>query len=186
MKVITGLGNPGGQYAQSRHNIGFVLADILADRLKLDFQAKFQGLLAEGRWQGERIFFFKPMTYMNVSGRALRELLRFYKIPSEQVLVVHDDLDLPVGRIRLRQRGSAGGHNGVRSVIGELGTEEFWRLKIGIDRPPAGWETVRYVLAPFRPEEDALLDESLGRAEAAAKLWLDGETTKAMNLYNRV
>lgn len=185
MKVITGLGNPGGEYAQSRHNIGFVLADILADGLNLDFRSRFQGLLAEGLWQGEKVLLFKPMTYMNLSGRAVRELLRFYKVPSESVLVVHDDLDLPAGRIRLRSSGGSGGHNGIRSIIEEIGSEDFWRLRIGIGRPPEGWETARYVLAPFFREEECVIDQALTRAEAALKLWLNGEAAKAMNIYNR-
>ncbi|MDR3270713.1 MAG: aminoacyl-tRNA hydrolase [Peptococcaceae bacterium] len=186
MKVIAGLGNPGGQYAQTRHNIGFMLVDLLAEELNLTFHNKFQGLLAEGRWQEERFFLLKPLSYMNLSGRAVRELVRFYKLPATQILIVHDDLDLPVGTIRLRQRGSAGGHNGIRSVIGELGTEDFWRLKIGISRPPAGWETIRYVLAAFAgSEENDRIDDALQNAVATVKLWLEDEAAKAMNVYHR-
>ncbi|MHB1652472.1 MAG: aminoacyl-tRNA hydrolase [Desulfitobacteriaceae bacterium] len=185
MKVIAGLGNPGVEYAETRHNAGFVLVDNLAEEGQLDFRSKFQGLLVEGQWNGERVFLFKPQTYMNLSGRALRDLVAFYKILAEDILVVHDDMDLPLGKIRLRNRGSAGGHNGIRSIITELGTEEFWRLKLGIGRPPADWAAPDYVLGRFRPEEILSFEEALTKAEKAVQLWLTGQSSKAMNVYNR-
>lgn len=185
MKVITGLGNPGIEYAETRHNVGFVLIDNLAEKLGLDFKPKFQGMLAEGQQNGEKIFLFKPQTYMNLSGRAIRELVHFYKIPNPNALIVYDDMDLPLGKMRLRDKGSAGGHKGIRSIIMEWGTEEFWRLKIGIGRPPAGWEAPNFVLGRFAPQEIPVFEEALEKAEKAALLWLSGESTKAMNLYNR-
>jgi len=185
MRVVAGLGNPGIEYRETRHNVGFVLVDMLAQEWKLDFKPKYQGLFAETVWEEERVFLLKPQTYMNLSGRAVKELLGFYKVPMANFLVIHDDMDLPVGRIRLRQRGSSGGHNGIRSVIAETGTEEFWRLKVGIGRPPAAWDPARFVLAPFGADEIKSLEEALGRAVAAVKLWLRGESSTAMNLYNR-
>lgn len=185
MKLIAGFGNPGGQYAETRHNVGFLLLDTWADELKLDFRQKYQGLVAETQWAGERVFLLKPQTFMNLSGRSVRELVQFYKILPEDILIIHDDMDLPLGRIRLRQSGSAGGHNGIKSTIAEIGTEEFWRLKIGVGRPPSGWDSARYVLAPFGSEEVKTLDEVLGRGLEVLKLWAQGESNKAMNRYNR-
>lgn len=185
MKVVAGLGNPGIEYAETRHNIGFVLADILAEAWSLSFRPKHQGLLAEGLWHGERVLLFKPQTYMNLSGRAVRELMSFYKIPTEELLVIHDDLDLELGKIRLRSKGSAGGHNGIRSLLAELGTELFWRLKIGIGRPPQGWETANFVLGRFRDEEIGLIEDALVKAEKLVQFWLSGESEKGMNLYHR-
>lgn len=185
MKLIAGLGNPGGQYAETRHNVGFLLLDTWAEALKCDFRPKFQGLTAEMQEAGEKVFLLKPLTFMNLSGRAIRELAQFYKIPAEDILVVHDDMDLPLGRIRLRQSGSSGGHNGIKSTIAEIGTEQFWRLKIGIGRPPAGWDPARYVLASFGKEEITPLEDVLSRSREVLRLWIQGESQKAMNQYNR-
>lgn len=185
MKLIAGLGNPGGQYAETRHNVGFLLLDTWAEELKLDFRPKFQGLISETQRFGEKVFLLKPQTFMNLSGHSIREIAQFYKIPSQDILVVHDDMDLPLGRIRLRQSGSAGGHNGIKSTIAEIGTEEFWRLRIGIGRPPAGWNPADYVLGSFNKEELSTLEEVLDRGQKVMDLWVQGESNKAMNTYNR-
>ncbi|MBP1759461.1 MAG: peptidyl-tRNA hydrolase [Firmicutes bacterium] len=185
MKVIVGLGNPGSQYAETRHNIGFLLVDLLAEVHKLQFRAKFQGLLAEGFIEGEKLLLLKPQTFMNLSGRSVSELVHFYKVVQEDLLIAQDDMDLPLGKIRLRDQGGAGGHNGIKSIQAELGTEKFWRLKLGVGRPPKDWDPARYVLAPFVEEELGSLDEVLGRAEKATYLWIKGETERAMNLYHR-
>jgi peptidyl-tRNA hydrolase, PTH1 family len=185
MKLIAGLGNPGGQYAETRHNVGFLLLDILAEDMKLDFRPKFQGLVAETQISGEKIYLLKPQTFMNLSGRSVRELAQFYKIKPEDILVAFDDMDLSLGRLRMRNSGSAGGHNGIKSIIAELGTENFWRLKIGIGRPPAGWDSARYVLASFMKEELPTLEETLERGIQAVNLWAQGEGVKAMNQFNR-
>jgi PTH1 family peptidyl-tRNA hydrolase len=185
MKAVIGLGNPGPQYAVSRHNAGFLAIDRLAEDLGLVFKPRYQGLTAEAQIAGEKVFFLKPQTFMNLSGRSVRELAAFYKLAPEDILVLHDDLDLPLGKIRLRQRGGAGGHNGLRSLMAELGTENFWRLKIGVSRPPEQWDTADYVLAPFSNTELTVLNEVLERVQKAVMLWLGGEHVKAMNLYNR-
>ena len=185
IKVIAGLGNPGREYAETRHNIGFLVVDGLAEACGVDFRAKFQGLLAEAQVSGQRCLLFKPQTYMNLSGRAVRELAGFFKIRSSAILVVHDDMDLSFGKMRFREKGSSGGHNGIRSLIGELGTEEFWRLKIGVGRPPAGWDPARYVLAPFQAEEIPALEDMLEQADKGIRLWLEGKGIQAMNTYNR-
>jgi len=185
MKLIAGLGNPGLQYAETRHNAGFLVVDCLAEELKLDFRPKFQGLVAETTLEGEKVYLLKPQTFMNLSGRSIRELAQFYKLTPEDIMVVYDDMDLPLGRMRLRSSGSAGGHNGIKSTIAELGTENFWRLKIGIGRPPEGWDPARYVLSSFTKEEIPVLEEIIEKGMKALTLWLKGEGNKAMNLYNR-
>lgn len=185
MKVIVGLGNPGPQYLETRHNIGFLFVDLLAEQYQLQFRTKFQGLWAEGNVDGERVLFLKPQTFMNLSGRSVSELCRFYKVQGEDLLVVHDDMDLTLGKIRLRNQGSAGGHNGIKSILSELGTEKFWRLKLGIGRPPKEWDPARFVLSSFEESELIPLDELLGRAVKATHLWIKGETDRAMNLYHR-
>jgi PTH1 family peptidyl-tRNA hydrolase len=185
MKVIVGLGNPGVQYSETRHNAGFLLVDLLAEIFQFQFHAKFQGLLAEGTAESNRIFLLKPQTFMNLSGRSARELINFYKIPGQDLLIVYDDMDLPLGKIRFRDQGSAGGHNGIKSIVSELGTEKFWRLKLGVGRPPKEWDPARYVLSPFTPEELERVEDMLGRAEQAVRLWIKGETVRAMNLFNR-
>lgn len=185
MKVIVGLGNPGPQYAETHHNIGFLLVDLLAEAYKLQFRAKFQGLWTEGNVEGERILLLKPQTFMNLSGRSVRELANFYKIPGCDLLIVHDDMDLSFGKIRLRNQGSAGGHNGIKSILAELGTDKFWRLKLGVGRPPKEYDPASYVLSSFADDETTQLEEMLGRAEKATNLWIKGETDRAMNLYHR-
>ena len=185
MKVIVGLGNPGPQYAETRHNIGFLLIDLLAEVHNLQFRAKFQGLWTEGNVEGERLLLLKPQTFMNLSGRSVSQLTNFYKILGEDLLIVQDDMDMPLGKIRLRDQGSAGGHNGIKSILAEFGSEKFWRLKLGVGRPPKGWDPARYVLSPFAEDEFTQLDEVLGRAEKATNLWIKGETGRAMNLYHR-
>ncbi len=185
MKVIVGLGNPGPQYAETRHNIGFLFVDGLAEALGLQFRTKFQGLWTEGSVQGERLFLLKPQTFMNLSGRSVKELVHFYKVAAEEVLIVHDDMDLPMGKLRLRNQGSAGGHNGIRSILSELGVETFWRLKLGVGRPPKEWDPARYVLSPFGESELPTVEDLLERAEKVANLWIQGDTGRAMNLYHR-
>lgn len=184
MKVIVGLGNPGPQYAETRHNIGFLLVDLLAESYRFEFRPKYQGLCAEGNVEGERLLLLKPQTFMNLSGRSVSEIVHFYKVPGEDLLIVHDDMDLPLGKIRLRDQGSAGGHNGIKSILAELGSEKFWRLKLGVGRPPKEWDPARYVLSAFVEDEITQLDDVLERAEKATNLWIKGETARAMNLYH--
>jgi len=185
MKGIVGLGNPGAQYAETRHNVGFLTLDGYVEKLNIGFKPKFQGLWSETAKGQESVFFLKPQTYMNLSGRAVRELLHFYKIPSHELLVIYDDMDLPLGKVRLRDQGSAGGHNGIRSLIAELGTENFWRLKIGVGRPPENWDSAQYVLSPFATAELPVLEDALERAGNILDLWINNEPVKAMNIYNR-
>ncbi len=186
MKWIVGLGNPGPQYAATRHNVGFMLVDALSQVWGVPLtKEKHRALIGEGFVQGEKVCLIKPMTYMNLSGEAVGALYRWYKAPLDHLLVVYDDLDLPLGTLRFRLQGSAGGHNGMKSIIEHLGTTAFKRLRIGIGRPPAGTDVVRYVLEPFSPEEQAVVKAVLEVATEAVDAWLTQPFEQVMSRYNR-
>lgn len=193
MKLVVGLGNPGPEYARHRHNIGFQVLDLFAGRHGLAFD-KFQkrARLAidqvtlaggGGGWHG-RVLLAKPMTYMNASGEAVSPLMAFYKITPADILVISDDLDLPVGRIRLRAEGSAGGQKGVASIIKQLGTDVFARLRVGIGRPPGQMDPADYVLQPFSAEQEKEMLFVRQRAADAIEAWLAQGITAAMNQFN--
>jgi len=186
-KLIAGLGNPGARYAATRHNVGWMLLDAFARKhgVSVD-RSGFQGVYGEMRWGpgAEKVLLLKPLTYMNLSGRSVAEAARFFRIAPADILVLFDDLDLEVGRLRLRTKGSAGGHNGVKSIIAELGTAEFPRLRIGIGRPAPGWQVVDWVLAPFGPEDAAVVAGVLPRAVEAVECFLSDGILTAMNRYN--
>lgn len=185
MKVIIGLGNPGKKYEFTRHNIGFITLDHVAEKLHISMdQAKFKGLIGEGRYMNEKVILFKPMTFMNLSGEAIRELLDFYKLSNEEILVIYDDLDLPSGQLKLRFKGGPGGHNGIKSILSHLGTEQFKRIKMGIGRPEYG-DVVSYVLGNFNKEEEEGLQEAVKKAtEASLSFIEERDFTKVMNIYN--
>jgi len=167
MKCIVGLGNPGKQYDQTRHNIGFEVIDALSDQFSIPLnQSKFKGMYGVGLHNGEKVLLLKPLTYMNLSGESIRAVMDYYQIELEDLLVIYDDLDLPVGKIRLRQKGSPGGHNGIKSTVAHLGTQEFNRIRIGIDRPTPGMSVPDYVLGRFRPEERPLTQDAVIRSVA--------------------
>jgi peptidyl-tRNA hydrolase, PTH1 family len=184
--LIVGLGNPGSRFANTRHNAGFMAVDELARRHGLRFsQRQANAEVARGSIEGQPVLLAKPQTYMNNSGTSVRGLVHFYKIPLERVLVVYDDFALPLGTLRIRERGSAGGHNGLESVIRHLGTQSFPRLRIGVDQPDvAGHSHIAWVLGRFTKEEQRQLEEILPRAAEAieAVLWIGIE--RAMNIYN--
>jgi len=185
MKVIVGLGNPGREYAQTKHNVGFMLVDALADKLGIfNWQEKFDALIAEGRLGTEKILLVKPQTYMNDSGRAVGPLMNWYKLPPEALIVAHDDMDIPAGTIRIRKKGSAGGHNGIKSVLAHLGDEHFSRVRIGIGRPLPGWTVINHVLAPFQEEDVPKIKEAIQYLLPAVECIVTEDTDKAMNLYN--
>ncbi|MDY7080391.1 MAG: aminoacyl-tRNA hydrolase [Chloroflexota bacterium] len=186
LTLIVGLGNPGQQYAANRHNVGFRCLERLATALGLAFDKRQKrARVALGAAHGQRIALVKPQTFMNESGRAVVPLARFYKVPSERLLVVYDDLDLPLGVVRLRPEGGSGGHKGMRSIIEHLGDRDFPRLRIGIGRPPGRMDPAAYVLRDFSADEEALLEETLERAVAAIAVWLTEGVEAAMNRYNR-
>lgn len=186
MKVIVGLGNPGVKYENTKHNVGFMLVDHLASQIQLEVdKEKFQGIYGIGTYQGEKILLLKPLTYMNLSGESLRAVIDFYKIDPKDIMVVYDDLDLPVGKIRLRMKGSAGGHNGIKSIIAHLGTQEFNRIRIGIGRPENGMSITDYVLSDFSKEDNEKIKEMISQAKKACIKWIDTPFLEVMNEFNQ-
>ncbi|HCI48925.1 MAG: aminoacyl-tRNA hydrolase [Alphaproteobacteria bacterium RIFCSPLOWO2_01_FULL_45_8] len=154
MKLIAALGNPGEKYLKTRHNAGFLFLDHLVDFFSLpEYQPKFKGALTEGTIQGHKLYFLKPLTFMNVSGQSVAALAQFFKIPPEEILVIHDDLDIEFGKIRVKQGGSSGGHNGIKNIEQMLGSPNFWRLRIGIGRPLHAEDVSNYVLNDFDKRE---------------------------------
>jgi len=185
MKLIVGLGNPGRQYERTRHNLGFRVVDLLAARWNVPMaEGKFSGWWGRTTVAGEPAGLLKPATFVNCSGRAVAEAVRFYKVSLPDLLVIVDDLDLPVGRIRIKPKGSAGGHRGLEDIIGRLGSNEFARVRIGIDKPADG-DSVRYVLGEFAADEEPLIERAVARAADAADCWLREGLDAAMNKYNR-
>lgn len=183
--LIVGLGNPGDQYRHTRHNFGFMVIDRLAEKLAVSLKkVKFKALLAESKLDGQALILAKPMTFMNDSGRAVGPLLRFFKVPPDHLLIVHDDLDLPLGSLRLRPTGSSGGQRGVASIIATLGTQDFPRLRLGISRPPGQMDPVAYVLQNFTPAEAELKEMVLNQAADAALTFIREGMQAAMNQYN--
>lgn len=185
MKLIIGLGNPGEKYDQTRHNIGFRVIDECSNRLGINVnQTKFKSMFGYEVVQGEKLCLLKPLTYMNLSGEAVRPFIDYYKISVEDIVVVYDDLDLPPGKIRLRQKGGHGGHNGIKSLIAHLGTEKFKRIRVGVGRPPIGIQVSNYVLGTFSPEEKPLVSEAVVNSTDACETWLKEDFLKVMNRYN--
>jgi PTH1 family peptidyl-tRNA hydrolase len=186
MWLIVGLGNPGAQYARTRHNIGFDALDALAARHGLEFRGKrANSLIAEGNVAGQRVALVKPQTFMNLSGQAVSALRGWYKIdPARELLVVYDDMDLPFAKLRFRERGSAGTHNGMRSIVGQLGGNEFPRLRVGIDQAPGKMDAAAYVLSRFAKDEEAQLPALLDTIGDAVELVVREGLTAAMNRYN--
>lgn len=184
MKIVVGLGNPGSRYCGTRHNVGFEVIDTLARHPSVNaFREKFESLVAEGRVDDETLLLVKPQTYMNLSGRAVRALLDFYKLSPQQLLVVCDDIHLPLGKLRLRARGSHGGHNGLRDIQLHLGTEEYPRLRLGVGEPAIG-EAVDHVLGRFRASEQPIITEAILRAAQAVECWALQGIEAAMNRFN--
>lgn len=186
MKLIAGLGNPGIQYQNHRHNIGFRVIDCLSKNHHIPLSIKkFHAIYGIGQIESQKVLLLKPMTYMNRSGVAIREALESFEVSPEDLIVIHDDLDLPFGRLRFKRKGGDGGHQGVRSIIDSLGRSNFIRLKIGIGRPPEGVDPAEYVLSPFNEKERILLEEILSRATKALVVMLLEGIEKAMNQFQR-
>ncbi|MBL4954206.1 aminoacyl-tRNA hydrolase [Neobacillus sp. OS1-32] len=186
MRLIVGLGNPGRQYEHTRHNVGFDTIDELSKRLNIPLsQSKWKGLYGIGQASGQKVLLLKPLTFMNLSGEAVRAVIDYYQIEIEDLLIIYDDLDLPVGKIRLRQKGSPGGHNGIKSIVAHLGTQEFNRIRIGIDRPEPGVSIIDYVLGRFRPDESAAIQAALKKSAEACEAWLTLPFLQVMNQYNK-
>jgi hypothetical protein len=186
MKIIAGLGNPGKEYRATRHNIGFEAVDYIAYDLGIYIdERKHKALLGKGIFAGEKVIFLKPQTYMNLSGESIRAALDYYKLTNEDLIVIYDDISLDVGEIRIRTKGSAGGHNGIKSIISHLGTDVFDRIKIGVGDKPKGYDLADYVLGKFKENEVKNMEEAVINAKKALELMLQNEEEKAMNLFNR-
>ena len=186
MYMIVGLGNPETKYASTRHNVGFEAAARLRDQyIPGSEKKKFQSMVIQGTIGGEPCLVMRPQTYMNNSGIAVREAASFYKISPDHIIVIYDDIALPLGALRLRKGGSAGGHNGIKSIISHLGTQDFPRVRIGVGGKPEGWDLADYVLGSFSKEEVPVIREAIDLAADAAAAILKNGMDKAMNEYNQ-
>lgn len=187
VKMIVGLGNPGSKYHETRHNVGFMLVDMLAKRENVSFTHDkiFQADIASTFIDGQKIYLVKPTTFMNESGKAVHALLAYYGLDERDLLVVYDDLDMVVGKIRFRQKGSAGGHNGIKSLIAHLKTQEFDHIKIGIGRPKPGMTVVNHVLSKFDTEDRIEIDKTLDKLDSAVNYYLqEKDLEKVMRKFN--
>ena len=187
MYIIVGLGNPDRQYQNTRHNIGFDVVDTIASKNHIAIsERKHKALIGKGTVGGEKAVLVKPQTYMNLSGESVREVIDFYKIDEKnELVVISDDVSLDIGQIRIRKKGSAGGHNGLKNIILHLGHDEFQRVKMGVGEKPAGYDLADYVLGHFTKEEREIMDESAGRAADAIEIMIRDGADVAMNLYNK-
>ncbi|MBC5660565.1 aminoacyl-tRNA hydrolase [Anaerosacchariphilus sp. NSJ-68] len=187
MYLIAGLGNPTRQYEHTRHNIGFDAITYLADRYHIMMNTKkFQGICGSGVIEGQKVLLLKPQTYMNLSGNSVGEAANFYKLdPTTEVIVIYDDIALDPGFIRVRKKGSAGGHNGIKDIIAHLGTQEFQRIRIGVGEKPKDYDLADYVLGRFTAEDRKKVEEAMEQAADAVSLMVQERTDEAMNLYNK-
>ena len=185
MKVIVGLGNPGSKYAPTRHNTGFEVIDKLSYDYNINVsRLKHKAFIGEGIIKGEKVLLAKPQTFMNLSGESVRELLGFYKYPVADLIVVCDDISLPLGMVRVRPKGSDGGQKGLRNIIDRLGTSEFWRVRVGIGEKPGDWDLADYVLSRFGPDELPLFIQGVTKATEAIEIMIETGGEEAMNRMN--
>ena len=185
MYLIAGLGNPSRTYEGTRHNIGFTMIDAIGNKFGIDVTTKkHKALVGRGIIDGMRVILAKPQTYMNLSGESIREIADFYKIEPENIIIIYDDISLDVGQLRIRKKGSAGGHNGIKNIIAHLGTQEFPRIKVGIGNKPEGWDLADYVLSKYSKAEQEALEEASEGVIGAVKLMLMDDIEAAMNKYN--
>jgi len=187
MKAIIGLGNPGREYAGTRHNVGFDAVTALADKYDLRIKdRKFKALVSDGIIEGQRIILVHPQTYMNLSGESVKAVADYYRLEPEDLIIVCDDINLDIGRLRIRKKGSAGGHNGLKSIISELGTDAFPRIRIGVGGKPEGWDLAKHVLGRFSEDDDKIIRDMLKEAAGALETWLKDGIDMAMNRYNSI
>ena len=185
MYVIAGLGNPGREYEGTRHNVGFMTLDALADKYNIDVREKvFKGLIGKGVIEGNKVILVKPQTYMNLSGECIRQVMDYYKVDPSEFIVIYDDISLVPGGIRIRKKGSAGGHNGIKNIIAHLGTQEFPRIKIGVGAKPENGDLVKHVLGRFSKEDDAKIRDVFALAEEGLLAILQEDVKTAMNAVN--
>ena len=185
MYLIAGLGNPSKTYEGTRHNVGFSMIDALADAFQIDVTTKkHKAIVGRGVIEGMKVILAKPQTYMNLSGESILEIADFYKIDPENMIIIYDDISLDVGRLRIRKKGSAGGHNGIKNIIAHLGTDVFPRIKVGVGEKPQGWDLADYVLSKYSKEEQQALREASDDVIGAVKLMVMDNIDAAMNQYN--
>ena len=187
MYVIVGLGNPGREYQNTRHNIGFDVIDALADVAGISvIERKHKAIIGKGVLDGQRVILVKPQTYMNLSGESVRDVIDYYKLDATQdLIVISDDTSLDVGSIRIRKKGSAGGHNGLKNIIAHLGHDTFMRVKMGVGEKPKGYDLADYVLGHFTGDERKVMDEAAKTAVEAIRMMMSGDIDRAMNQFNR-
>lgn len=184
VKLIVGLGNPGKEYEKTRHNVGFMCVDTFLESLNVDLNSgkeKFKGIYYKLNYQGEEFIVLKPMTFMNLSGDSVREVMTFFKINLEDIIVIHDDVDLPVGYIRIRENGASGGHNGIKSIISQVGSEQFKRIRVGVDK---GEDMIKHVLSKFRNDEIDSIEDATIKVSKALRDYLTMPFNKMMSLNN--
>lgn len=187
MYIIAGLGNPKKEYDNTRHNIGFAMIDALADKYNINvMDIKHKAVTGKGIINGQKVILAKPLTFMNLSGESIRQLVDYYKVdPETEVVIISDDISLPPGLIRVRKKGSAGGHNGLKNIIQHLGTEGFQRIRIGVGEKPKGYDLADYVLGHFSKEEQPLMKDGILKAIGALEMILNDDIDGAMNEYNK-
>ena len=184
--IIAGLGNPGSRYDNTRHNVGFDAIDLLASKYGITLsKIKFKALYGEGTIEGSRVLLVKPQTFMNLSGESVRDIVEWYKVPMERLIIIYDDIDLAPGKIRVRPRGSSGSHNGMRNIIYLLQKDDFPRVRIGIGKPPENWDLADYVLSKFSPEDRKIANESILKATEAVAEIIKSGMEPAMNKFNK-
>lgn len=185
MYLIAGLGNPTKEYDKTRHNAGFSVIDVLADRYRIDVsEKKHKALCGRGVIEGQKVLILKPQTFMNLSGESIRAAADYYKIAPEEMVVIYDDISLEPGQLRIRLKGSAGGHNGIKNIIANLGTQDFPRIKVGVGAKPPRMDLADYVLSRFGAGEQKLMDEAFGEAAEAAVMMMTDGAERAMNHFN--
>lgn len=185
MYLIAGLGNPTKEYDKTRHNAGFSVIDVLADRYRIDVsEKKHKALCGRGVIEGQKVLLLKPQTFMNLSGESIRAAADYYKIALEEMIVIYDDISLEPGQLRIRLKGSAGGHNGIKNIIANLGTQDFPRIKVGVGAKPPRMDLADYVLSRFGAGEQKLMDEAFGEAAEAAVMMMTDGAERAMNHFN--
>ncbi|WP_296114125.1 aminoacyl-tRNA hydrolase [uncultured Anaerococcus sp.] len=185
MYYIVGLGNPGLQYENTRHNAGFMVIDFLANKFNIDIRkSKFKSLYGQGEISGQKVMLIKPQTYMNNSGEAVRELKNFYKFDSDKLIVIYDDIDIDFGTIRIRKKGSAGSHNGMKSIIYQIQDDKFPRIKVSVGQKPPRWDLANFVLSGFSKDEVKIFEDEIKLTVEAVEIMLRDGIDKAMNNYN--
>mgnify|MGYP001130381389 FL=1 len=187
MYIIAGLGNPDRQYQNTRHNVGFDVIDVIADKYDIAMgERKHKAIIGKGYIAGQKVVLVKPQTYMNLSGESIRAVIDFYKVDEKsELIVISDDVSLDVGRIRIRKKGSAGGHNGLKNIMKHLGHDEFIRMRMGVGEKPSGYDLADYVLGHFTQKEREVMDAGIQNAAAAIEIMITQEPEAAMNLYNK-